>query len=346
LVLEPIEPFVAGTEELVVVPGELLAAVPFEALVDANEKFVIESRRVRYVSGATELVELANAARPRTADLSSAVVVAAPDYSSGPGLALDSGHRVHFNALPGAAAEGEAVARRLGSSENLVSGRRATTSFLLELQGPPVLHIASHSFFLTSGSTPAAMAEMLRVASASRKSEPGTYELEVSEPAMVRAGVVLAGANGGATIHAGGQAYDGILTALNFAGVDLRETQLVVLSACETGVGHATLGEGLDGMRTALRIAGARTRVLSLWEVDDCATRQFMEEWYRRMVAGEDRIDALRSVKLDMLRGLLQPTAECAVQSAALTSTGDRKQGWSHPNFWAPFVAEGASGRL
>ena len=252
---------------------------------------------------------------------------------------------MYFRHVPGTTGEGAIVAQQLGSS-NLRSGRQATKALLRTLQGPPVLHIASHSFFLTDATTPATIAEILRVVSESLHTQSGLYEMNLSVPATVRAGIALSGANGDAAKGTRGRAHDGVLTALEFAGLDLRDTQLAVLSACETGVGDPTFGEGIDGMRTALRIAGARTRLLSLWRVSDCATMQFMANWYRRMVAGEDRIEALRSAKLDMLRGQVMSTSACLAHAVSLTASEKQKANWSDPYFWAPFIAEGANGRL
>jgi CHAT domain-containing protein len=95
---------------------------------------------------------------------------------------------------------------------------------------------------------------------------------------------------------------------------------MVVLSACETGVGKATEGDGVHGLRRALVIAGAESLVMSLWQVDDNATRELMTGFYSRLEAGEGRSEALRQVQLQMLR----------------------KSRTSHPYFWASFVPTGS----
>jgi MYXO-CTERM domain-containing protein len=121
---------------------------------------------------------------------------------------------------------------------------------------------------------------------------------------------------------------DGLLTAVEVAGLDLGDTELVVLSACDTGVGATSLGDtaghvadGVYGLRRALVIAGSQTQVMSLWKVDDHATRYLMEAYYRNLLAqGMGRSEALRQVQLAWLRG------------------DDR---YASPAYWAAFVVSG-----
>jgi CHAT domain-containing protein len=116
---------------------------------------------------------------------------------------------------------------------------------------------------------------------------------------LLRSGLALAGVN---TWLQHGQlpaeAEDGLLTAEDVSGMDLLDTELVVLSACETGLGEVRTGEGIFGLQRAFILAGARTLVMSLWKVDDEATRLLMEEFYRRVLAGQGRADAVREAQL------------------------------------------------
>jgi CHAT domain-containing protein len=103
------------------------------------------------------------------------------------------------------------------------------------------------------------------------------------------------------------------------SGLDLWGTKLVVLSACDTGNGKVTNGEGVYGLRRALVIAGAEGLVMSLWQVDDLATRDLMAGYYARLKAGKARSSALRDVQREI--------------------AGRAK--YKHPYYWAAFVAEG-----
>jgi CHAT domain-containing protein len=120
-------------------------------------------------------------------------------------------------------------------------------------------------------------------------------------------------------VHGGGLTDDGILTGLEVAALDLRGTKLVVLSACETGVGDVQIGEGVYGLRRALVLAGSESQVMSLWQVEDTATRDLMIGFYRRMLAGAGRADALRDAQLELI------------------ATAGRQ----HPYYWASFIQSG-----
>lgn len=158
------------------------------------------------------------------------------------------------------------------------------------MTGPRVLHVATHGFFL-----------------------PASSSASLGNP-LLRSGLVLAGAN-----RLASGADDGVLTALEASGLDLAGTHLVVLSACETGLGEVLRGDGVYGLRRALVIAGAEAEVMSLWQVDDEATRALMVAFYKRLKAGRGRADALREAQLEMMGA----------------------PGRAHPYYWGAFIEVG-----
>src|SRR5262249_53001663 len=151
------------------------------------------------------------------------------------------------------------------------------------------LHIATHGFFQTSRS-PAALAAALRAAR-SRGDErdivasvvPSLDNRVDIEDALDDAGLVLAGPSDSTSL----------LMAREIAHIDLTGTRLVVLSACDTGVGQIASSEGIYGLRRALTIAGAQTQVVSLWKVDDAATSELMDGYYDGLQRGVGRSQAL-----------------------------------------------------
>ncbi|HEX8338779.1 MAG TPA: CHAT domain-containing protein, partial [Pyrinomonadaceae bacterium] len=123
----------------------------------------------------------------------------------------------------------------------------------------------------------------------------------------------------GANSSGPGGGDDGVLTALEMAQLDLRGTKLVVLSACDTGVGEVRSGEGVYGLRRALTLAGAESQLMSLWPVSDRSTRDLMVGYYEGLTHNLGRGESLRRVQLRMLRD------------------GAR----NHPHYWASFIQAG-----
>jgi CHAT domain-containing protein/Flp pilus assembly protein TadD len=137
---------------------------------------------------------------------------------------------------------------------------------------------------------------------------------KIKDP-LLRSGLALAGANQGKSGD-----DDGVLTALEASYLDLTGTKLVVLSACDTGVGEVRNGEGVQGLRRALVLAGSEAQVMSLWPVADEATKDLMVPYYKALQQGEGRSAGLRQVQLRMIHG--------------------RKER-RHPFYWAAFIQSG-----
>jgi CHAT domain-containing protein/tetratricopeptide (TPR) repeat protein len=140
------------------------------------------------------------------------------------------------------------------------------------------------------------------------------FATRVEDP-LLRSGLALAGANQGKSGN-----DDGVLTALEAASLDLLGTKLVVLSACDTGVGEVKKGEGVQGLRRALVLAGSESQVMSLWPVSDEAAKDLMVPYYKALQQGEGRSEGLRQVQLRMLRG---------------------RKDQRHPFYWAAFIQSG-----
>jgi len=218
--------------------------------------------------------------------------------------------------LPGSRKEALAIQRLLPHAQ-LLLGSNATKQALLNLSTPGLLHIATHGFFLEDSPNPPS-SRALSHFGAVGDSGP----LHRPPDPLLRSGLVLSGVHSPSAQPGSPSLQDSLVTALELAGLDLWGTQLVVLSACDTGNGDVKLGQGVHGLRRALVVAGAQTLVAGLWKVNDETTFQLMEAYYLHLLAGQGRTASLR----------------LAMRELRL------KQ--SHPHFWAPFIAIGQDAPL
>lgn len=293
-VFDPLLPHLAGCQSLVLAPDGDLGVLPFETLPLADGSRVIDHYAVSYVGTSRELLR-----RPGRSPAAAPVVVADPDFDLG--IQGEADARPQFERLDGTRREGEEVAALLGVEA--LSGAGALESRIKAARSPRVLHVATHGFFVPAETpAPGALEEL-----------SGGYDLDspvppsTSDP-LLRSGLALAGANAarqGFTPPEG--AEDGILTAADVCGLDLRETDLVVLSACQTGLGDIHVGEGVLGLRRAFMLAGAKALVVSLWRVPDETTRTLMVAFYTRLLAGASVAAALREAQLEVKRARSDP---------------------------------------
>jgi CHAT domain-containing protein len=173
----------------------------------------------------------------------------------------------------------------------------ATEDKLYKLHSPGILHIATHGYWSPAG-------------------ESATDGYRVFN-AMANSGLLLSGVINYYSSNVYPDTYDGILTAYEAQNLDLENTSLVILSACETSLGAMDAGEGIYGLQRAFRTAGARSIMTSLWKVDDKATKDFMITFYQHYLANNDKAAAF-----------------AAAQKAIRTK-------YIYPYFWGAFVMMG-----
>ena len=300
------------------------------ALSDGKGRYLVEHESViHYVSTERDLV----APRLRTAPTGTLLAVGGPafddrdDTSGRPGASragCETLSQLHFDNLPGSLREVNEISEMWPTSAGratILSGRSATeTAVKTAVDGRRVVHLATHGFFLGEDCAPAASGSWAAGSPTLPKS-PDAME-RVPENPLLLSGLAFAGANRGRAARPDDD--DGILTAEEVASLNLTGVEWAVLSACGTGLGEIKAGEGVFGLRRAFQIAGARTVIMSLWSVDDQATR----EWMRALYEGRFQ------------KGL--DTAR-AVNAASLTVLRDRRaKGQSTlPFYWAAFVAAG-----
>lgn len=343
--------FPRGTEHLYLSLDAALNMVPFDALHDGKD-YLAGRVSFHYLTSGRDLLrpEGPNKSQP-------ALVLADPDFfsvSADPAAAgqlagdaardasgeakpvapsrsdSDSGsfysRLVALPRLAGAQKEALAIARFLSVQPLL--GAAATETVIRDARAPWLLHIASHGLFLHDQAAPTDPQGSARgldwlqqgqrklLAGVSPNRPLPALSVGSGQGALSRSALVLAGAAKGQS--AASAAHDGLLTAEESRSLDLLGTQLVVLSACETGQGDLSVGQGVFGLRRAFLVAGAETLVTSLWQVNDEATGKLMRIYYRRLLRQKQgRLRAMQEAMKDM-----------------------RKQ-FRHPYYWAPFLVIG-----
>ncbi len=347
-VMKPIRPLLENTKTILLSPDSQLNLIPFAALIDENNQYLVENYSINYLTTGRDLIRLQNRGESQDNPLLMANVDFNRAETSPPAPLLqgEGGNQennisltppfprregglgglgqnrrsseideLQFNPLPGTAAEAQAIAPLL-KNVTLLTGTQATENALKQIKSPKILHIATHGFFLTDLELVAAanLNEDRGLGVVSRFDNSQKPSPNQTENPLLRSGIVLAGAN---KRQSGDE--DGVLTALETTYLRLYGTKLVVLSACETGVGDAENGEGVYGLRRALVIAGAESQLMSLWSVSDEGTKELMVKYYTRLLRNEGRSEALRQVQLEMLK--------------------DKKT--QHPYFWSAFIPSG-----
>ena len=303
LIWDPLADAIPDGARLVVVPDGALAAAPLAPLPLEDGSYLVEHHTIARLSSATELVR--ERAEPGTGALIVGDVSYATDSASDIRGTCGGGSLVP---LPGTAEEGREVARRFTRAHRRepltrLTGAAATeTAVARGMRGRRLVHLATHGFFADPSRCQSAFA--------------ADAELRGTNPLLL-SGVVLA--------PSAEHGDDGILTAEEVASLDLQQTGLVVLSACETGLGDVHSGEGILGLGRAFSEAGAASLVMSLWAVSDTDTSVLMQSLYAHHLGrqGVDVPEALRRAQVEMIR------------------QARREQGAAYPQTWGAFIATG-----
>ncbi|MBX9685425.1 MAG: CHAT domain-containing protein [Candidatus Obscuribacterales bacterium] len=313
LLMQPLRSLLKDTQTLLLSPDGTLNLVPFSALMDAEGKYLIENYSIDYLTSGRDLLRMGEGDPSRQGTFIIADPLFGEPVADANSAGEEGGRGIPFSAfkaLPGTAREARSISAILQGAQ-VVTGRDADKAIFKKLAGPKILHIATHGYFL-----PDALLEQISSGNETNRSINiigRAHGSAFTANPLLRSGLVLAGANQ----KNRNADKDGILTALEVSGLDLWGTKLVVLSACDTGLGEIKQGEGVYGLRRALLIAGAESELVSLWPVSDQATASFMTEFYKRLISGQSRLEALRQSQLLLLQTM------------------------KHPNFWAAFIPIG-----
>jgi CHAT domain-containing protein/tetratricopeptide (TPR) repeat protein len=336
---EPLAQQVAGVKVVLISPDGALNGLPWAALPGSKPgAFLVHEHAFAVIPVPQLLPELLRSRTGESIEPAS-LAVGNIDFEAMPRSVLAAKRESNFAALPGTLAEAAAVcdlfrAAFAGRRAELLTGKEATKeAFVKRAPGCTHLLVATHGFFLSEpvGSALAGLGQLRSLDALVLRPE-----LFGANPAL-RSGLVFAGANYEST--GGGNAF---LTALEVGEMDLREVDLAVLSACETGLGKVEAGEGVLGLQRAMQVAGARTAVTSLWKVPDAATQALMTRlhanlWQKKMAKGE----ALREAQIWLLsEGRRHP--ELALRSGLVRLGRNVNEAEAvSPFYWAAFVLSG-----
>jgi CHAT domain-containing protein len=300
-ILQPLRPAIAGCAEVIMAADGELSRLPLSVLPVGGGLRLIDQFAISYVTSGRDLLATpgggpTNPGAPLVLgdpDYDACVEGAASDRLADLGPSNDRLSAVRSSGLrfaPLAATRGEAevISALLKVTPHV--GQMASYGTLSKTQSPSVLHIATHGFFLEDTHSDASLLHGAE--------NPRMLQLSASENPLLRSGLALAGANIWLQDRdPGPELRPGIITAAELATLNFRDTFLVTLSACETGLGLVRAGEGVFGLQRACILAGAKTIVMSLWNVPDLATARLMKSFYGNIIAGQPVEAALRNAQ-------------------------------------------------
>jgi CHAT domain-containing protein/Tfp pilus assembly protein PilF len=345
---KPLEPALNGAKRVYISPDGVLDTIPMGLMTDSDGKLLMEKTQLRIVnstkdlllppamaggqtrnallvgnpkfdlSGAQQKTALAELQRGATGAGTEAPQGLPPvDAPAKPVEVASRGGDLaggDLNPLPGTQEEVDTVdglLKNAGWQASEYTGDLALKQAMTQAHAPRIVHIATHGFFLSD--------EELKANAAAQGATAN-----VNEDPMLRSGLFFAGADRvreGAAPEAG--VDDGVLTAFEASQLNLQGTELVVLSACETGLGKVLNSDGVFGLRRGLQEAGADAVMMSMWSVPDKETQELMAGFYKNWTSGLEKPEALRQAQL------------------AERETVKKRYGKDLPFYWGAFVMVG-----
>lgn len=344
LVFEPIRKQIGDVKEIFISPDGNLNLIPFEVIMGPDHRYLIEDYTFNYLAAGRDVIGFGQI----HGESGKALLMGDPDFDLGymekesmlrKGALVNGGRKLarrsvemnelHFARLPGAREEVKAIQKILGGPKNsdIFLGSDALEEVLKQTSAPKWVHLATHGFFLKDQEVPDMPTDLTTMRAFSLMTPFKHKGIKVRiENSMLRSGFALAGANRAFQV-ADEQMEDGIVTSEEILGLKLRGTDMVVLSACNTGIGDVKAGEGVFGLRRAFAQAGAKSLVMSMWDVPDKETRELMVAFYRNIALGKmNRCQALRDAALKEMKIV------------------KKRYGHTYPLCWGGFVLVGDPG--
>jgi CHAT domain-containing protein len=290
-----IDASLAGIEKLFLSSDGVYNKININTLYDPEKKeYVFDKYTIYLLSNTRELIEK----KPESEGLieTRATVFGYPDYELG-GLAstneaaTERGFEKGISELPGTLEEINNIGKTLDQYSwdyDQFQRAQANEINIKKIQSPTLLHVATHGFFMSDMNI-------------KKDENAGLQSREAKFNPLFRSGLLLAGASKTFKNEKFEGGEDGILTAYEAMNLNLDKTELVVMSACETGLGEVKNGEGVYGLQRAFIVAGADNLIMSLWKVNDETTQKLMSRFYSNWIGGQPKQaafhDAIQSLK-------------------------------------------------
>jgi CHAT domain-containing protein len=299
---KPIHTQLTGKTHIYVSLDGIYNQISLNGLRINKGKYLIDEYDISIVTNTKEIVEIASR-RPQKPNL--VYMIGNPDYQMGANVSKPT-----IKDLPGTKAEIEAIQKLLSAKNcktEIYLQQSAKEDIIKKVNQPDVLHIATHGFFLANVN----------------KNKDKVFGIEADkakEKPMLRSGLMFAGAEATAQNIKSTELStenNGIFTAYEAMSLNLDNTKLVVLSACETGLGEIKSGEGVYGLQRAFQIAGTETLIMSLWKVADEQTKELMTLFYQKWLATNNK------------------------HASFIEAQKELKKKYPEPYFWSAFVLVG-----
>lgn len=288
LLWRPLEGCLSGVSTVYYSPTAFLHRVAFDAIPVTADSCLTDRYDLRYVSTTANLLRHGRHKEPASAAVFGGIYYS-PDQEPQSGDGRERSARAAvtdaFPYLEQTKVEADTISglvERSGLSLERYAGARGTEPNFYSLDGrsPDIIHLATHGFYIKEKDV---------ADNAFLANHPGDRY-----SSMQRTGLTFCGANATWTGERRADRADGVMTAAELSLLDLGRTDLVVLSACETALGDYSL-EGVYGLQRGFKEAGVNTLIMSLWNVNDRAASEFMQDFYRRWLGGQPKHEAFRA---------------------------------------------------
>ncbi len=279
-----IEPALTGKKVIYISPDGVYNQINLNTLKKTDGDYLLNRYDLFIIGNSKDLIALKN--QKVSAPKKNAFLLGFPDYG-GDAVA----------ALPGTKIEIENIGKILKTGGYVVTPymqKAATEAIVKSMKGPAVVHIATHGYFQQDVEA----------------SSVGVHEENAKNNPLLRSGILLAGASPtikGEVIPNLESNDNGVLTAYEAMNLNLEGTDLIILSACETGLGDVRAGEGVYGLQRSFLVAGAKALVMSLWKVDDAATQALMTNFYTNLAKGGSKAKAFKQAQLQLMAKYKEP---------------------------------------